>query len=207
MRNITIKKTNLFDSQIFFTVRNNKKNRKNSLNIHKIKINDHNEWFKKNYNNKYYFTCFEGNTRIGYVRGDLVGDTNVISIAFDIKNQNKNIGTQCLKLFEKKINENCIFIAKVKKKNNLSSRFFEKNGFCVLNSKRNMTTYYKIKNNLSSSYLKIINEIENVRKKNNSNWMDVLRIAFKNSPKETSKVFKEINDSDGIINKLTKKLC
>ena len=28
-------------------------------------------------------------------------------------------------------------------------------------------------------YLKVINQIEKVRKKNNKNWMDVLKIAFK----------------------------
>ena len=36
---------------------------------------------------------------------------------------------------------------------------------------------------MSNKYLKIINQIENIRKKNNKNWMDVLRIAFKHSPK------------------------
>ena len=116
MNQITIKKTNLFDSKKFFTIRNNPQNRKNSLNSSKIKIKDHNEWFNKNYKNKYYFTCYRGKSKIGYVRGDLLGDTIAISIALDNKNQNKNIGTECLKLFEKKINHNCILVAKIKKK-------------------------------------------------------------------------------------------
>ena len=33
-------------------------------------------------------------------------------------------------------------------------------------------------------YLKIIDEIEKVRTKNNVNWMDILRLAFKHSPEE-----------------------
>lgn len=206
MQRINIKKTNLLDSQIYFTIRNNPKNRRNSFNSSKIKIKDHNEWFKKNYTNKYYYTCYKGKSKIGYVRGDTLGDTIVVSIALGIKNQNRNIGTQCLNLFEKKINNNCIFIAKVKKKNIISVRFFEKNGFNKLNYKKGIITFYKIKNNSANFYLNAINEIEKVRKKNNINWMNILRIAFKNSPKNTSEVFKQIHISDGKINKLTKRL-
>ena len=32
--------------------------------------------------------------------------------------------------------------------------------------------------------LRIIDKIEAVRKKNNANWMDILRLAYKNSPNE-----------------------
>lgn len=206
MVQIKIKKTKLLDSYIYFIIRNNPKNRKNSLNTSKIKIKEHNEWFKRNYKNKYYFTCYKGESKIGYIRGDILGDTIIISIALDVKNQNKNIGSQCLKLFEKKINQNCILIAKIENKNYISVRFFEKNGFSELNNKKNIATYYKIKNNSANTYLDIINKIENVRKENNINWMNILRIAFKNSPKETSKVFKQISLSDGKINKLTSKL-
>ena len=31
---------------------------------------------------------------------------------------------------------------------------------------------------MEKNYLKIISEIEKVRKKNNKNWMDILRMAF-----------------------------
>ena len=206
MRQITIKKTNLSDSRKFFSIRNNPSNRKNSLNVSNIKIKNHNEWFYKNYNKKYYFTCYSGNSKIGYIRGDILGDTIVVSIALDVKSQKKNIGTQCLKLFEKKIKQNCILIAKIKKHNLDSVRFFEKNGFNELNKKGKILTYYKIKNNSVNHVLEKISNIEKIRSKNNINWMNVLRIAFKNSPKETSKVFKQIHLSDAKINSLTKKL-
>jgi L-amino acid N-acyltransferase YncA len=206
MQQINIKKTNISDCNKYFTIRNNFKNRRNSLNTSKIKIEDHNKWFSKNYKNKYYFTCYKGKSKIGYIRGDLIGDTINISIALETKSQNRNIGTQCLKLFEKKINNNCILIAKIKKKNLISIRFFEKNGFSELSSRENILTFYKIKNNSTDFYLNTINEIEKVRKKNNINWMNILRLAFKNSPKETSKVFKQIHLSDGKISKLSKKL-
>ena len=206
MQQINIKKTNISDCNKYFTIRNNFKNRRNSLNTSKIKIEDHNKWFSKNYKNKYYFTCYKGKSKIGYIRGDLIGDTINISIALETKSQNRNIGTQCLKLFEKKINNNCILIAKIKKKNLISIRFFEKNGFSELSSRENILTFYKIKNNSTDFYLNTINEIEKVRKKNNINWMNILSLAFKNRPKETSKVFKQIHLSDGKISKLSKKL-
>ena len=38
------------------------------------------------------------------------------------------------------------------------------------------------------NYKKILKKIENVRKKNNVNWMSILRIALENSPKETLSV-------------------
>jgi len=102
MKQINIKKTILLDKQIYFDLRNNLDNRKNSYNSKKIKIDDHNKWFKKNYKNKYYFTCYKGKSKIGYIRGDILGDTIIVSVALMNENQNKNIGSYCLNLFEKK---------------------------------------------------------------------------------------------------------
>ena len=55
------------------------------------------------------------------------------------------------------------------------------------------------------NYKEIINKIENTRKKNNKNWMDILRLAFKNSPVEASKILSEIYKEDKNINILAKK--
>jgi hypothetical protein len=55
-------------------------------------------------------------------------------------------------------------------------------------------------------YLKIIDKIEKVRSKNNINWMDVLRLAFKFSPNEARKLVKKINSQDNKISNLLKKL-
>lgn len=56
------------------------------------------------------------------------------------------------------------------------------------------------------NFLKIISQIENIRKNNNVNWMDILRIAFKNNPKATAKVMSKIYSDDKRIGKLVKKL-
>lgn len=54
--------------------------------------------------------------------------------------------------------------------------------------------------------LKLLNQIQKIRSKNNKNWMDILRLAFENSPNEASKIFLEIYKEDKQISKLAKQL-
>jgi hypothetical protein len=54
--------------------------------------------------------------------------------------------------------------------------------------------------------IEIIDQIEKVRKKNNKNWMDILRIAFKYAPNQASRVLSEIYKEDKRLNMLAKKL-
>ena len=49
------------------------------------------------------------------------------------------------------------------------------------------------KNPKVQKYLKIIDNIEKVRSKNNVNWMDVLRLALRHAPDATIKLMKNIN--------------
>jgi|TARA_E500000178_G_C16462545_1_gene505146 hypothetical protein len=55
-------------------------------------------------------------------------------------------------------------------------------------------------------YLNIINQIEKVRKKNNVNWMNLLRIGFTHAPNQTKKTLTKIYSDDAKISKLLKKL-
>ena len=48
----------------------------------------------------------------------------------------------------------------------------------------------------------IINKIDIIRSKNNKNWMDLLRLAFKYAPKEAKKILKKINQHDKKISNL-----
>jgi|TARA_B100000780_G_scaffold156967_1_gene109778 hypothetical protein len=56
------------------------------------------------------------------------------------------------------------------------------------------------------NYKSIINLIEKTRSKNNKNWMDLLRIALKYAPKESSSVLKKINTNDKKISQLLNKI-
>ena len=62
------------------------------------------------------------------------------------------------------------------------------------------------KNKQIEQYLKVIDEIEKVRTRNNVNWMDILRLAFTYAPEEAKEVMRKINTSDDKISDLLKKL-
>ena len=66
--------------------------------------------------------------------------------------------------------------------------------------------YQKYKNNNIIKKLKLLDEIEQTRKNNNVNWMNILRHSMKNSPSETLKFLNSINSDDNIISNLFKKL-
>ena len=57
-----------------------------------------------------------------------------------------------------------------------------------------------------NKYLNVIKQIENIRSKNNVNWMNILRLAFKLDPIKASKIMKKINYDDKRIAKLLNKL-
>lgn len=53
---------------------------------------------------------------------------------------------------------------------------------------------------------KIINQIQKVRTKNNANWMNLLKLAFKKDPKNASKILSKITSLDKKISELTTQL-
>lgn len=57
-----------------------------------------------------------------------------------------------------------------------------------------------------SFYLSKINKIEKTRKKNNKNWMDLLRLSLKLDFGSTSKILREICKEDKNISNLAQKI-
>ena len=51
------------------------------------------------------------------------------------------------------------------------------------------------------NYNSIINKISLIRSKNNINWMNLLRLAFKHAPKKANRIIKKINADDKKISK------
>ena len=66
--------------------------------------------------------------------------------------------------------------------------------------------YQKEKNNNIKKKLELLNEIENTRKNNNVNWMNILRHSIKNSPLQTLKILNSISVDDDRISRLFKDL-
>lgn len=58
----------------------------------------------------------------------------------------------------------------------------------------------------SNKYLSIISKIEKIRSKNNINWMNILRLAFKLDPNSAKKIMRKINNDDKKISNLLNKL-
>ena len=65
-------------------------------------------------------------------------------------------------------------------------------------------TKKKIKN--YRYYLSKINQIEKTRRKNNKNWMDLLRLSFKHNPEATKTIVRDIFIQDKRIKQIVKKL-
>ena len=63
-----------------------------------------------------------------------------------------------------------------------------------------------LKNSNYKKSLKLIMQIQNIRKKNNVNWMDMLRLAFKHDPKGAAKIMANIYTDDQKVSNLVDKL-
>ena len=57
-----------------------------------------------------------------------------------------------------------------------------------------------------NKYNKVIGKIEKTRTKNNKNWMNILRLAFKSSPSEASTILSQIYKEDKKVANLAKSL-
>ncbi len=58
----------------------------------------------------------------------------------------------------------------------------------------------------NNNYIKYINIIQKIRARNNVNWMNILKLAFKHAPKEASLLMKKINSDDKKISQYLKRL-
>ena len=206
--NLKIASKNDFNFLLF--LRNQRVIRNISLNKNKIGINEHSNWiksFSSNKHNKIYIVL-SGKEKIGYIRYSFIYlNIYEISICLKKKYHSKNIGSIALEKSEQNFNNDSIIVSKILIKNKISQNFFEKNNYTILKKKKNEIYFYKILHkNYKNNYLKVIDSIENARKKNNLNWMRLLKLSFMINPNETKKIFKKISITDNKINKLSYKL-
>ena len=59
---------------------------------------------------------------------------------------------------------------------------------------------------MKNKYEIIIDKIEKIRRKNNTNWMNILRIAFRHDATKSAQIMKKIYTDDIKISKLANKL-
>ena len=203
---LNIKKATKKNSNFILSCRNQIDARKYSQNKKIIKKKDHNDWYssliKKKQNE--IFILRKNNINIGYIRIEKINNLGKISIVIKKKFQGKGLGKKGLLIAEKK-SKFKEFIANVDKKNKLSIKLFLSAGYKKINEKEKLLSFMKKKKKININN-KLINSIEKIRGKNNNNWMDILRLAFKHDPKETSKILKNIYQKDTQISKIVKKL-
>jgi ribosomal protein S18 acetylase RimI-like enzyme len=205
--NILTKKISKSDLRFTFLLRNNRLIRKQSFNSDVITYEKHKEWFFKKLNNKknLFFIILNKKTKVGVILYDKKEFYYEISISILPKYQLLNIGSDALISSENYLKK-AMIISSVKKSNTKSLNFFKKNGYMAI-SENLKHTLYKVVNqteNKKNKYL--IDQIQKIRKKNNVNWMDILRIAFESSPNKTKNVFKNIFAADQNVNIISKKL-
>lgn len=206
--NFLLKNAKKIDMDFLYNLRNNISVKKYSIrNQKKITKSEHKEWFKKIYNKSLILIVYLNKIKIGAVRYDKNDINHQVSIALKPNFHNKGYGGKVLEQSEKFIKKNTILIAKIKKSNIKSLKIFLKNGYSIL-KKNKLTILYKIfkTNAKNQKYNSIISKIELIRKKNNVNWMDVLKLCFQLDPEKTKLIFKRINVDDKKINNLSKKI-
>jgi len=204
---ILIKKVLKTDLNFTFLLRNNKLIRKNFFTSNIISIKEHKDWFLKKIKNKkdLFLIIMKDKHKIGTIRYDKKEFYYEISISILPKYQSQNLGSEALKASENIVKKGMI-LSNIKKSNTKSLKFFIKNGYSVLSKSKKIILYKVLNNQQFVRNNKLIDKIQQIRKKNNVNWMDILRIAFESSPDKTKKVFENIFADDKSINNISKKL-
>lgn len=64
----------------------------------------------------------------------------------------------------------------------------------------------ELSKNMGRADLEIIKDIENVRAHNNTNWMNLIRLAFEHAPDEAKEIMSSINQDDEKVTKLLEEL-
>jgi len=198
-----LRKAIFSDWKVLLDWRNDPLTRKNSFTQEIIKEENHKKWFRKNLRDEksnLFILKTETNEPIGMIKSDKI-DNNSYLLSWNISPhyRKKGYGSLILSLFLQ--NKIGIFTAKIKHENLASIKMVEKNGFKQVDNQ----TY--IKDLRVMTDLEIIDAVEAVRTKNNKNWMDILRVAFKHAPEEARPILAEINKSDGEISRLLDKLA
>mgnify|MGYP001264391482 FL=1 len=200
---IKLIKAKIKDSNYFLTLRNDETARKNSENSKIILKKDHIKWFNKAIINKNFkfFKILYKNRACGYVRLEKIKKNFYTSIFVTPEYRRKNVASKALIISEGYIDRSKYIFAKVRNSNLYSKKLFSKIGYEYF---KNNGKFLLMKKKLGG--LKVIDKIESIRGKNNFNWMNILRLAYKNSPKEASKIMSKIYKDDQRISKLVKKL-
>ena len=203
------------DSADIWLWRNDAYTRQMAFQVNEVSREEHDKWFDSLLSDTsrcIYVGRLGDAGKIGMCRFDIDPIRNFAEVSINLNPhfRNKKISAVFLKksidLFssENRIN----LTAKIKKENIASIKCFSRCDF-IFDREDELYNYYilhKMQNDEVLNKLKIIDEIENIRAKNNVNWMDLLRLAFTEAPEETKLLIRKINTDDNKISALFAKL-
>ena len=205
---ISIRLATLKDADILHDFHSDIYARENSFSQAVVSKSDHQIWLNEALSDSNRILLLgidlQSKEPIGLVRVDITDDNyfGEVSINIGAKWRSKKLSVS---LLNKAIDEvgkthTLVLIARIIPTNVVSQKCFQKCGFALYEENSDELIY--------QNKVLVINQIETVRSKNNVNWMNLMRLAFRVAPKEAEEIFKHINTDDGtiatLLNKLTK---
>ena len=203
---IIVRLATMADSENILTWRNDPETRKQSHHSDIISEDRHVQWFIEKLNDPNFCIYIAENTKqqtsIGVVTFQYRSDASDALVSLNICPNHRGQGFGQI-ILQKAVasytaKNTTVLVAEIKAGNPKSQQVFSKCGFAFYHQDE-QTRVYKNK-------LVIIDAIERIRSKNNVNWMNLMRLAFKTAPHEAEEIFSKINADDTTIANLLKQL-
>ena len=198
-----IRKAGPADASLIYAWRSDEEAVKNSFSKGHITYQSHEDWYRgqldSSKSHMFIGLISEAKKEFGVVRFD-IGEEHVCKVSIIIAPEWRGQGLSfeflyaCIDRFSRR--NAVIFIAEVKRENLASQKCFERCGFTLYRDEPQKLLYVNKQ--------VLIDKIESVRTRNNVNWMNLMRLAFKIAPHEAEKIFESINQDDNSIANLLK---
>lgn len=204
MGKLELRPANHSDIEYLYELRNDELVIANSISNERPNKLDHAAWFEKKLNDQFcfFYIGVMENTKVGFVRFDVDSQEQnaIISIALSDNFRGRGLAKRILAdaISKFRLTKTCVLIAKVKASNIASKKCFEDCGFVIYGVQDNVV--------LLKNKDIVIDAIQKVRSRNNVNWMDLMRLAFRTAPSEAEKIFLSIGSDDNEISSLLRKL-
>lgn len=203
-----LRSVNFDDWSLLLEWRNDPVTRENSINPEIVEEESHKTWLLnslKNSNREIYI-LEDNSIPVGTIRSDKNNDNKYfLSWTISPEHRGKGYGAKMLELFLQ--NRSGEYLAEVYEYNISSIKMVEKLNFKLLSTDIPDMPLLFYKKLGKRTDLEIIDEIEEIRAKNNTHWMDAVRLCFELDPPKARKIFQNIKACDARINELTEELA
>ncbi|AGI66654.1 hypothetical protein OAN307_c09340 [Octadecabacter antarcticus 307] len=199
------------DARRLFDWRNDPATRAASVTTVPVSWEDHLTWMEASLSqSRRHLHIAEGDIGpLGSLRLDDCLEGTELSITLAPEARGRGLAASLLRLAT---TEKGLYLARIRPENTASRRAFEAAGFQFIRHSDSMDWFRKDsqESNMTpeqiEAKLRLIDGIEQVRSKNNVNWMNLLRVALKANPEATLELVRDINSKDNEVSELFAKL-